>query len=142
MFSEQNLEKAFYLFTYFLELIAKKKSRIGKTIQHISNILFMFSTNVIRSWSFSLADTGKSLSEALFLHQITHNLKTDCSLNYKFKIWKFQGQTWGEHVVYRNCFWLSDQFLCIHNIIPQFSAKWSASDKDLPVISYRLMCNV
>ena len=25
--------------------------------------------------------------------------------------WKFQAQTWGEHVVYRNCFWHSEQFL-------------------------------
>ena len=84
MFSEQNLEKAFYLFTYFLELIAKKKSRIGKTIQHISNILFMFSTNVIRSWSFSLADTGKSLSEALLFAEHGENmLCTEIVLNVK-----------------------------------------------------------
>ena len=40
----------------------------------------------------------------LFLHQLTHNMTTDCSLNYKFNTSKFQAQTWGEHVVYRNCF--------------------------------------
>merc|ERR1712051_697397 len=40
----------------------------------------------------------------LFLHQLTHNMTTDCSLNYKFNTWKFQAQIWGEHVVYRNCF--------------------------------------
>ena len=28
--------------------------------------------------------TGKSLTEALILHQLTHNTMTDCSLNYKF----------------------------------------------------------
>ena len=38
------------------------------------------------------------------------NMTTDCSLNYKFNIWKFQAQTWREHVVYRNCFWHSEQF--------------------------------
>ena len=38
-------------------------------------------------------------------------MTTDCSLNYKFKTWKFKAQTWGEHVVYRNCFWHSEQFL-------------------------------
>ena len=38
-------------------------------------------------------------------------MTTDCSLNYKFNTWKFQAQTWGEHVVYRNCFWYSEQFL-------------------------------
>ena len=47
----------------------------------------------------------------LFLHQLTHNMTTDCSLNYKFNTWKFQAQTWGEHVVCRNCFWHSEQFL-------------------------------
>ena len=56
--------------------------------------------------------TGKSLSEALiFASTLTHNMTTDCSLNYKFNTWKFQAQTWGEHVVYRNCFWHSEQFL-------------------------------
>ena len=29
-------------------------------------------------------NTGRSLSEALILHQITHNMMTDCSLNYEF----------------------------------------------------------
>ena len=47
----------------------------------------------------------------LFLHPLTHKMTTDCSLNYKFKTWKFQAQIWGENVVYRNCFWYSEQFL-------------------------------
>ena len=46
-----------------------------------------------------------------FLHQLTHNMTTDCSLNYKFNTWEFQAQTWGEHVVYRNCLGHSEQFL-------------------------------
>ena len=53
-------------------------------------------------------DTGKSLSEALIF---AHNMMTDCSLNYKLNTWKFQAQNWGEHVVYRNSFWHSEQFL-------------------------------
>ena len=40
----------------------------------------------------------------LFLHQLTHNMTRDCSLNDKFNTGKFQAQAWGEHVVYRNCF--------------------------------------
>ena len=51
------------------------------------------------------------LQNHLFLFQLTHNMTTDCSLNYKFNTWKFQGQAWGEHVVDRNCFWHSEQFL-------------------------------
>ena len=37
-----------------------------------------------------------------------------------FNKWKFQAQTRGEHVVYRNCFWLSEQFLyttCSPNVL-------------------------
>ena len=47
----------------------------------------------------------------LFLHQLTHNMTTGCSLNYKFNTWKFQAQTWEEHVVYKTCFWHSEQYL-------------------------------
>ena len=47
----------------------------------------------------------------LILHQLTHNMTTDCSLIYRFKTWKLQAQTWGEHAVYRNCFWNSEQFM-------------------------------
>ena len=36
----------------------------------------------------------------LFFHQLTHNMTTDCSLNYKFNTWTLQAQTWGEHVEY------------------------------------------
>ena len=38
-------------------------------------------------------------------------MTTDCLLNFKFNTWKVQAQAWGEHVVYRNCFWHSEQFL-------------------------------
>ena len=38
-------------------------------------------------------------------------MTTDFLLNYKFNTWKFQAQTWEEHVVYRNCFCHSEQFL-------------------------------
>ena len=66
------------------------------------------------------------------MHQITHNMTTDCSLNYKFNTWKFQAQTLGEHVVYRNCFWHSEQFL--YTICsPHVLKKRRAFDKDLPV---------
>ena len=38
-------------------------------------------------------------------------MTTDCSLNFKFNTWKFQAQTWGEHVVYKNCSKCQQQFL-------------------------------
>ena len=39
-----------------------------------------------------MACTGKSLSEYLFLYQLTHNMTIDCSLNYKFSTRKLQVQ--------------------------------------------------
>ena len=51
-------------------------------------------------------------------------MTTDCLLNYKFNTWKFQDQTWGEHVVYRNCFWLSENFRTQH-VLPMFCKKKS-----------------
>ena len=72
------------------------------------------------------------IQKLLFLQQLTQNMTTDCSLNYEFNTWKLQAQTWGEHVVYRNCFWHSEQFLYT-KCSPPCSAKGSASDKNLPV---------
>ena len=34
-------------------------------------------------YSLHFLGTGKSLSEALILHQLTHNMTKDCSLNYE-----------------------------------------------------------
>ena len=76
-------------------------------------------------WSISLVNftdpnfksiwsiTGKSLSEALIFASTNqqYDNRLFIELQYKFNTWKFQGQTWGEHNVYRNCFWHSEQFL-------------------------------
>ena len=67
------------------------------------------------------------------MDQLTHNMTTDCSLNCKFNTWKFQAQNWAEHVVYRNCFWYSEQFLYTNMFSPCWT-KRRASDKDLPVL--------
>ena len=61
----------------------------------------------------------------LFLHQLTHNMTTDCALNYKFNAWKFQAQTWREHVVYRYCFWHPEQILYTTNT--EIPAIWNPS---------------
>ena len=55
---------------------------------------------------------GLGTKNDAFLHQLTHNMTTDRSLNYKFNIHeKSKLRSWGEHVVYRNSFWHSEQFL-------------------------------
>ena len=51
-------------------------------------------------------------------------MTTDCSLSYKFNTRKFQVQTWEEHVVYRNCFWIQNNF-CTQHVLPIFCKKKS-----------------
>ena len=49
----------------------------------------------------------------LFLHQLTHYMTTDCSLNYKFSTWKLQGQNMlCAHIV----FVLTFRTICVHNM--------------------------
>ena len=76
-----------------------------------------------------IPSTGKPLSEALFMHHLTHNMTTDCSLNYKFNAWKFQAQTCTEIVSD-----IENNF--VHNMFSTCSEKRRASDKDLLVIKY------
>ena len=39
----------------------------------------------------------------LFLHQLTHNMTTDCSVNYQFSTWKFQALNMERTWVHRTC---------------------------------------
>ena len=49
----------------------------------------------------------------LFFHQLTHNMTTNCSLNYKFSKWKLQARTFCVHEL----FWMSKQkTICEHNM--------------------------
>ena len=82
----------------------------------------------------STVPTGKSLSEALFLHQLTHNMTTDCSLNYKFNMYmKIPSSN-----LRRTCcvqkFFLTFRTIFVHNMFSPYSGKRRASDKDLPVL--------
>ena len=53
-----------------------------------------------------------NLCQKVFLHQLTHNMTTDCSLNYQFSTWKYQAQntlrTYFEHNFF---FGHSEQFV-------------------------------
>ena len=56
--------------------------------------------------------TDKWLSEALILHQLTHNMTTDCSLNHQFSTWKFQAQNMlCTQIGFLFLFWYSEQFM-------------------------------
>ena len=68
----------------------------------------------------------------LFLHQLTSNMTTDCSLNYKFNTWKFQAQNTGRTCCVQKLF-LTFRTISVHNMFSPCSAKRRASDKDLPL---------
>ena len=65
----------------------------------------------------NLTSTGKSLSEALIFAltnpQYDDRVFIELQVQYVDNAWKFQAQNMGrtEHVVYRNCFWHSEQFI-------------------------------
>ena len=68
----------------------------------------------------------------VFLHQLTNNMTTNFSLNYKFNTWKFQAQNMGRTCCVLKLF-LTFRTIHLHNMFSQCSAKIRASDKDLPV---------
>ena len=71
----------------------------------------------------------------VFLHQLTNNMTTNFSLNYKFNTWKFQAQNMGRTCCVLKLF-LTFRTIYVHNMFSPCSAKIRASDKDLPVIEF------
>ena len=91
----------------------------------------------------------------LFLHQLTHNMTTDCSLNHEFSTWKFQAQncvhklffvltfrTIYVHNMFSTCYELGIFMYWTRNSLNNLSsccglgdARISASDKYLPAFS-------
>ena len=67
-----------------------------------------------------------------FLHQLTHTMTTDCSLNYKFNTWKFLAQNMGRTCCVQKLF-LTFRTISVYKMFSPCSAKRRASDKDLPV---------
>ena len=66
----------------------------------------------------------KLCQKLLFLHQLTQNMTTDCSLNYKFMTWDFQAQTWIENVCTEIVSDIQNNF-CTQNVLPRFCKKKS-----------------
>ena len=56
----------------------------------------------------------------LFLHQLTHNMTTDCSLNYKFNTWKFQAQNLGRTMLCTENDFDIQNNLCTQHVLPMF----------------------
>ena len=80
------------------------------------------------TWSISLILSKHWIKEIqvnlcqklLFLHQLTHNMTTDCSLNYQFSTWKFQAQnTLRTCFVHKFVFVFTFRIICVHNMFWQ-----------------------
>ena len=80
-------------------------------LQLLTRLIFLLKVQIQKNLIKNSLVQVNLCQKLLFLSQLTHSMMTSCSLNYKFNTWKFQTKTWGEHVVYRNCFWHSEQFL-------------------------------
>ena len=60
----------------------------------------------------------------LFLHQLTHNMTTDCLLNYKFNAWKFKAQP-GENMLCTEIVSDIQKIFCTQHVLPMFCKKKS-----------------
>ena len=80
--------------------------------------------------------TGKSLSEALIFASTNPQYDDRLFIELQVQYMKIPSSNLGEHVVYRNCFWHSEQFL-----YTTCSAKRRASDKDIPVLQFWVYVN-
>ena len=66
---------------------------------------------IIRSYLGTMVFTSKSLSKTLIFASTNPQYENRLFIELPVQYIKFQAQSWGEHVVYRNCFWHSEQFL-------------------------------
>ena len=133
------------LFAYFYMLFDNKlldpfmKNRIWNNrvlVWHFWGYLGIFNDNWIWLGPYFISDENSYrlifVRSSYFLHQLTHNMKADCSLNYKFNTWKFQAQNMGRTCCVHKLF-LIFRTISVHNMFYPCSPKKRASDKDLPV---------
>ena len=99
--------------------ICQETIRNPKFKKHVKycKLYFQFWTRTPTGFRCRLCLQVYLCQKLLFLHQLTHNITTDCSLNYKFNTWKFQ-----------------------LNMFSPCSPKRRASDKDLPVACAAIIC--
>ena len=125
------------------ELESMEESENGVVTRNYSNNerLRQFSLRTQNS-SFNSPDIERNLfrnlqvnlcQKLLFLHQLTHNMTTDSSLNYKVNTYmKIPSSSLGRICCVQKLF-LTFRTIFVHNIFSPSSAKRRASDKDLPV---------
>ena len=77
----------------------------------IAQLLHWHSWKIRVKRYFKTSVQVNNCQKLLLLHQITHNMTTDCQLNHQFSTWKFQVQNMlCTQIVF--LFWYSEQFMC------------------------------
>ena len=122
---------------------------------HIA-ILYIYYEN--KSFNSKTCVQVNIFQKHLFLHQLSHNMTKNCSLNYKFSTWKLQAQNMLRTCCVHKLFWMSKQkqfvyttcsqhvlsleFSCteflMNNLLSYcglVDARISASEKGLPVLT-------
>ena len=81
------------------------------------------------------------MSEALIFASTNPQYDDRLFIELQVQCIKFQAQTWGEHVVYRNCFWHSEQFLyttCSTHVLQKECMYWLKTFDDMSILKTRI----
>ena len=92
------------------------KIRLKSLKNHTAYLYFPSLTSFFQDNLFlSSRLTLRMFSLYLFLYQPTHNMTTDCSLNYEFSTWKFQAQNmFCTQIVFCFCFDIQNNWCTQH----------------------------
>ena len=75
----------------------RKLADVGNANTAYLDLSFLYGSDEETALNIRSTDEGQGLlkiqvnrcQKLVFLHQLAHNMRTDCSLNYKFNTWKF-----------------------------------------------------
>ena len=122
------------IFHYFFSSFQQKKQ------QYFFRLIY---NDLLDYWQETLFDIVQvNLCQThLFLHRLTHNMTTDCSLNYyQFSTWKFQAlRTCFVHKLFWQCselgifmYWTGNSMDNLLSYCGLVDARISTSENDLP----------
>ena len=121
------LHKIFNMYTYVICSFAIFNQKLKCAMK--SSHMYRFNVHM---YFFYFVQVNLS-QKLLFLHQLSHNMTTYCSLNCKFNTGKFQAQNMGRTCCVQK---LTFRTIFVHNMFSTCSAKRRASDEDLPVSTH------
>ena len=106
--------------------------RVGIGLTDLPNIGVCKSDILIPLWHSRRPVQVNLCQKLLFLHQLTHNMTTDLSIELQVQYMKIPSSNLGRTCCVQKLF-LTFRTIFVHNMFSPCSAKRRASDKDLPV---------